>query len=133
MRRTVLVEGESDRVALATLADRLGQTLDDVDVVVLGGITNIRAVAVRLGPQGEGHHLSGLYDSPAVGIVREGLHQAGLPVDRTDLRELGFFGCVLDLEDELVRAVGLTGVEAVIDDEGEGHSLHLLAGMPASR
>lgn len=133
MHTTVLVEGESDRVALTTLADRRGQALDDVDVMSLGGITNIRAVAVDLGPKGAGHRLCGLYDSPAVGIVREGLHQAGLPVERMDLRELGFFGCVLDLEDELVRAVGLDGVEAVIDAEGEGHSLRLLAGMPAQR
>ncbi|WP_068251006.1 hypothetical protein [Janibacter corallicola] len=133
MPRTVLVEGVSDRVALTTLAHRRGEALDDVDVVALGGITNIRAVAVSLGPRGAGHHLCGLYDSPAVGIVREGLHQAGLPVERAGLRELGFFGCVLDLEDELVRAVGVDGVEAVIDAEGEGRSLRLLAGMPAQR
>ena len=133
-RTVVLVEGESDHIALTTLASRSGQPLgDDVDVVVLGGITNIRAVAGRLGPRGEGHCLAGLYDSPAVGIVREGLHQAGLPVERTDLRDLGFFGCVLDLEDELVRAVGLETVESVIDAEGEEHSLRLLAGMPAQR
>lgn len=38
-----------------------------------------------------------------------------------------------DLEDELIRALGVEAVEAVIEAAGEAHSLRLLAGMPAQR
>ena len=58
----------------------------------------------------------------------------GLPVDETsDLDEVGFFRCEADLEDELIRALGLDRVEAVIAAAGETRSLHLLAQMPAQR
>ena len=46
---------------------------------------------------------------------------------------MGFYGCSTDLEDELIRALGTDGVEAVIDAAGEAQSLRLLAGMPAQR
>ncbi len=131
----VLVEGESDRLALTTLAARTGPDLavDGVEVVVMHGITNTRTHARRLGPLGAGHALAGLYDSPAEGILRDGLAAAGVTAGPEGLRALGFHACVVDLEDELVRAVGLDRVEAVIEAEGEGRSLRLLAGMPAQR
>ena len=48
-RTVVLVEGASDRVALHTLAGRLGRDLEveGVRVVAMGGITNTRAFAAR--------------------------------------------------------------------------------------
>jgi hypothetical protein len=123
-----LVEGESDWRALHTLADRLGCELEatGVEVVALGGVTNIRAFALRYGPRGLGVPLAGLYDAPAEPIVRRGLAAAGLPDD-------GFFGCTSDLEDELIRALGVEAVEDVIDAAGEARSLELLAGMPVQR
>ena len=39
----------------------------------------------------------------------------------------------MDLEDELIRALGVDAVEAVIEKAGETTSLRLLAGMPAQR
>lgn len=133
----VLVEGESDRVALLTLAARLGQdpAAAGVDVLVMNGVTNTRALARRLGPLGEGKVLAGLYDSPDEGKVRRGLVDAGFPsaLQPGGLRDLGFFACRVDLEDELIRAVGLDAVTAVIDAEGESHSLRLLRGMPAQQ
>ncbi|MDF1604585.1 TOPRIM nucleotidyl transferase/hydrolase domain-containing protein [Nocardioides sp. YIM 152315] len=127
-RAVVLVEGDSDRHALHTLARRVGRDLaaDGVEVVVLGGITNIRSFALRYGPCGLGVPLAGLYDAPAEPIVRRGLTAAGVPVD-------GFFRCTADLEDELIRALGVAGVEDVIAAAGEARSLELLAGMPAQR
>ncbi|MFC7495659.1 MULTISPECIES: TOPRIM nucleotidyl transferase/hydrolase domain-containing protein [unclassified Nocardioides] len=127
-RAVVLVEGDSDRRALHTLAGRLGRDLaaDGVEVVVLGGITNIRSFALRYGPGGLGVPLAGLYDAPAERIVRRGLAAAGVPVD-------GFFRCTEDLEDELIRALGVAAVEDVIAAAGEARSLELLAGMPAQR
>ena len=37
------------------------------------------------------------------------------------------------LEDELIRAVGVEGVELVVEAAGETRSLRLLAGMPTQR
>ena len=124
----MLVEGHSDRVAIETLAVRLGRDLaaEGVEVVPMGGITNIRAFALRYGPAGLGVPLAGLYDAPEASVVRRGLAAAGVAGD-------GFFECTADLEDELVRALGADGVEAVIDAAGETRSLRLLAGMPAQR
>jgi predicted ATP-dependent endonuclease of OLD family len=45
----VLVEGDSDRMALHALARRAGRDLagERVHVVAMGGVTNTRAVRVR--------------------------------------------------------------------------------------
>jgi hypothetical protein len=133
-RTVVLVEGESDRVALAAVAARHGRDLaaEGVALVAMGGITNIRAFALRYGPLGLGLPLAGLYDAPEEAHVRRGLAAAGLVVgDR--LEDLGFFRCTADLEDELIRAHGIVGVERVIEAAGETRSLLRLAGMPAQR
>lgn len=136
-RKVVLVEGNSDRVALLTLAALRGRDLvaDGVEIVSMGGVTNTRAFASRYGPVGLGVPILGLFDAPDEAKVRGGLAAAGLPVAQQPegLLELGFFACVSDLEDELIRALGLDGVEAVIDAAGETRSLALLAAMPAQR
>jgi hypothetical protein len=136
-RAVVLVEGESDRVALLTLAGRCGRSLADegIEVVAMGGITNTRAFASHYGPRGLGIPLAGLYDAPEEAKLRHGLTAAGLPaaLGPDGLPALGFFACSVDLEDELIRALGGEAVEAVIDAAGETRSLRLLAGMPAQR
>lgn len=132
-RAVVLVEGESDRVALCALARRTGRDLTDVEVVAMGGITNIRAHALAYGSPGLGRPLAGLYDIGEEHHVRRGLVAAGLPAATDDLAGLGFHACRVDLEDELMRGLGLDGVEAVIEDVGEGRSLRLLTQMPAQR
>ena len=136
-RAVVLVEGNSDRVALHTLAERLGRDLaeEGVEVVPMGGITNTRAFACRYGPLGLGIRLAGLYDAPDEGILRRGLSAAGIgdALDPDGPTRLGFYKCSADLEDELIRALGVDGAEAVIDAAGETRSLRLLAGMPAQR
>ena len=136
-RRVVLVEGNSDRVALRTLAQCLGRDLDaeGVQVVAMGGITNIRAFATQYGPHGLGLPLAGLYDIGEQAVLRRGLVAASLAgaAEPHELELLGFFACERDLEDELLRALGTEGVEAVIAAAGEAQSLRLLAGMPAQR
>jgi hypothetical protein len=133
----VLVEGDSDRVGLETLAARGGRDLaaEGVEVVPMGGITNTRAFALRYGPRGLGVPLAGLYDAPDEAKVRRGLAAAGLDaaVEPDGLTALGFHPCTEDLEDELIRALGVAAVEAVIEAAGEARSLELLAGMPAQR
>lgn len=136
-RVVVLVEGNSDRMALRTLAERRGRDLaaEGIDVVAMGGITNTRAFASHYGPRGLGAPLAGLYDSPDEAKIQHGLAAAGLgaALERDGLTGLGFYKCSVDLEDELIRALGVEAVEAVIEAAGETRSLRLLAGMPAQR
>ena len=136
-RTVVLVEGNSDRVALHALARRHGRDLaaEGVDVIPMHGVTNTRAFASRFGPGGLGIPLAGLYDLPAESILRRGLAAAGLPeaLEPDGPARLGFFACSADLEDELLRALGTPAVEGVIEAAGEAQSLRLLAGMPAQR
>ncbi|MGH3307845.1 MAG: TOPRIM nucleotidyl transferase/hydrolase domain-containing protein [Nocardioides sp.] len=136
-RAVVLVEGNSDRVALQTLAERRGRDLatEGVEVVAMGGITNTRTFASRYGPQGLGVPLAGLYDAADEVKLRHGLAAAGLGValEPDGPSGLGFYKCSADLEDELIRALGVECVEAVIEAAGEARSLRLLAGMPAQR
>ncbi len=133
----MLVEGQSDRAALLTLAGRLGRdpAVEGVEILAMNGVTNIRTFATRYGPRGLGVRLTGLYDAPEERWVRQGLAAAGLPETREtdDLEALGFFACTPDLEDELIRALGLDAVEAVIEAAGETRSLNLLAQMPAQQ
>jgi hypothetical protein len=135
LRAVVLVEGDSDRVALHTLAGRHGRDLaaEGIEVVAMGGITNTRAFASHYGPRGLGVPLAGLYDAPEEGKLLHGLAAAGLDAEPGALTGLGFYSCSVDLEDELVRALGVEAVEAVIEAAGEARSLRLLAGMPAQR
>ena len=66
LRAVVLVEGNSDRVALHTAARGRGRDLagEGVEIVAMGGITNTRAFASHYGPRGLGLPLAGLYDAP---------------------------------------------------------------------
>jgi len=136
-RAVVLVEGNSDLVALHSLAKRLGRDLpaEGIEVVAMGGITNTRAFASRFGPHGLGVPLAGLYDAADESKLQRGLAAAGLgaALDSDGPSRLGFYKCSADLEDELIRAVGVEAVESVIDAAGETRSLRLLAGMPAQR
>ncbi len=136
-RGVILVEGDSDRIALLGLAARLGRdlTAERIDVVAMGGITNTRTFALRYGPRGLGLPLAGLYDAAEEGKLRRGLADAGLApaAEAGGPAALGFYRCTRDLEDELIRAVGADRVQDVIEAAGEAASLRRLAGMPAQR
>ena len=136
-RALVLVEGESDRVALHTLARRLGRDLEreGVEVVDLAGATNVGRWLEDLAATGASPALAGLYDAPEERFFRRGLERGGRgPVpDRARLEELGFFACEPDLEHELIRALGEDAVEAVIEAQGELPSLRILQHQPAQR
>jgi predicted ATP-dependent endonuclease of OLD family len=119
----VLVEGTSDQVALEVLAERRGRDLvgEGVAVVAIGGAKNIGSFLERLGPGGLNVPLAGLCDAGEEDDFRRGLERSGIaqPADRADLEALGFYVCVADLEDELIRALGVDAVEHVIAAEGE--------------
>ncbi|MEW2385220.1 ATP-dependent endonuclease [Micromonospora sp. NPDC047707] len=137
VRAVVLVEGASDRVALETLAARVGRDLpaEGVRVLPMGGVTNVGHFLDALGPPGLGLRLAGLYDAPEEGFVRRGLARAGLgaALTRADLAAYGFHVCVADLEDELIRAAGVDGVRAVLTAVGDLHSWDLFQRQPAQR
>jgi hypothetical protein len=130
----VLVEGESDREAVLALADRRGLDLADrgVEVVAMSGVTNIARYAAELAPT---HRLTGLYDVPEERFVRGGLERAGLaPAPGPEgLAALGFHSCDRDLEDELIRALGVEAVLEVVEAQGDLAHLRGLQQQPAQR
>ena len=109
-RGVVLVEGTSDQVAVETLAGRRGRNLDaeGISIVPMGGAQAIGGFLDRFGPRGLDVRLAGLCDSGEEGDFQRGLERAGLGADltRADMERLGFYVCVADLEDELIRALG---------------------------
>lgn len=119
----VLVEGVSDQLALEALARRRGRDLDAerVSIMPIGGATNIGRFLAEFGPQGSDATLAGLCDAAEEGDFRRGLERAGLGANltREDMERLGFYVCVADLEDELIRSLGAAAVELVIDAQGE--------------
>src|SRR5215467_8724319 len=133
----VLVEGISDQIAVETLAARRGRDLGAERVVVLpaGGAHAMTRYLRRFGPAGAGLRLAGLCDAGEENVVRRGLARAGIgsPQTRAGLERLGFYVCVEDLEDELIRAIGAAGVEACIDAQGDLGSFHSLQRQPEWR
>jgi uncharacterized protein (DUF2384 family) len=133
----VLVEGMSDRVAVETLARRRGRDLsaEGVQVVSMGGAGNIGHFLRRYGPRVAGPRLAGLYDAGQEGLFRRGLDEAGFGsgLSAAGMEALGFFVCVADLEDELIRALGIDAVERIIEAEGELRSLRTMQRQPAQR
>jgi hypothetical protein len=49
------------------------------------------------------------------------------------MEALGFFVCVADLEDELIRALGTAAVQEIIEVQGELGSFHIFQKQPAQR
>jgi hypothetical protein len=123
LQAALLVEGLSDRRALEALARRRGRDLDaeGVAVLTMGGVTNLRAYLVRYGPRGSNVRVAAMYDAGEESDVRRALGQAGLgaDVDRAGLERLGFYACHADLEDELIRALGVEAVERVLEARGD--------------
>jgi hypothetical protein len=136
-RTVVLVEGVSDQIAVETLAGRRGRDLAAEGVVVLpvGGAHGVTRYLRRFGPAGTAARLAGLCDAGEVRVVQRGLAAAGLgaPGSHADLERLGFFVCVEDLEDELVRAAGPARVTEVFAARGDLGAFRTLQRQPAWR
>ena len=136
-RAVILVEGVSDRRALEALAARRGRALeaDGVVVVAMGGAKNIARFLERFGPRGSDVALAGLYDVAEEPDIRRGLERAGFGPgsSRLDLERLGFYACIEDLEDELIRAVGADGVVDIVKERGELGPFRTLEKQPEWR
>jgi len=136
-RTVVLVEGISDQLALEALAGRRGRNLDaeGISIVPIRGATNIGSFMDRFGPRGFDVRLAGLCDAAEEGAFRRGLDRAGLGsnLTRADMERLGFYVCVADLEDELIRSLGAAAVEQFVDAQGELGSFRTFQKQPAWR
>ncbi|MFI9818307.1 TOPRIM nucleotidyl transferase/hydrolase domain-containing protein [Saccharothrix variisporea] len=134
-RVVVLVEGVSDQIAVETLAARHGRDLAAEHVVVLpvGGAHGTARYLRRFGPQGA--RLVGLCDAGEAHVVQRALAMAGLgaPGSRAELEELGFFVCVEDLEDELLRAAGPELTAEVLAENGDLAAFRKIQRQPAWR
>jgi hypothetical protein len=130
-----LVEGISDQIALETLAVRRGRDLDAEGVAILpvGGVHGITRYLMKFGPEGTGVRLAGLCDVAEEDIIRRGLVVAnvGSPRSRADLERMGFHVCVQDLEEELIRAVGVASAEELFDAQGDLGSFRRMQRQPA--
>jgi hypothetical protein len=133
----LLVEGVSDQRALEELAARLGRDLaaEGVSIVPMGGAHALGRFLERYGPGGLDLKLAGLCDAGEETDFKRALERAGFGshLTRADMEALGFYVCVENLEDELIRAVGLDGVEQVIAAEGELGAFGTYRKQPAKR
>jgi len=88
----------------------------------MGGITNLRAYLHRHASD----RVAGLYDGSEERYVVRTLEALSHPAE-------GFFRCDADLEDELIRALGVDAVIEVIDQQGELALLETFQQQPFQR
>lgn len=131
----VLVEGISDKHAIEALADRHGRDLEaeGVAVLAMGGAQAIGRFLELYGPRRQNLRLAGLCDLQEEDDFRRGLERAGLGagLTRADMERLGFFVCVRDLEEELIRAHGAEGVVRLAEARGDLQAFRTLQKQPA--
>lgn len=134
-RAAVLVEGVSDRRALERLARRRGRDLtsDGVEIIATAGITNAGRFLDILGRGGHDLTVAGLCDDGEKAGMRKALTDRGLLRDADDLDSVGFFICVKDLEDELVRALGTDAMVELIESQGHVRRFRSFQNQPAQR
>jgi hypothetical protein len=144
-RAVVLVEGESDAAAVRAAAELLGRDLaaERVEVAALGGATGVRRYLAGAGAAASAAPGSSL--SPAASassLSLSGVRVAGLCDERESsdfaaalggLETHAVFVCRADLEDELIRALGVPAVELLLEHEGELQAFRTLQSQPAHR
>ncbi|MET8633447.1 MULTISPECIES: TOPRIM nucleotidyl transferase/hydrolase domain-containing protein [unclassified Streptomyces] len=128
VRTAVLLEGPSDVAAVDALAAGRGRNLaaEGVCVVSMGGAMNVGRYARLLGPPGLGLRLTGLCDAAERPYYVRGLQRAGAA-------EQEFFVCAADLEDELIRALGVARVKELVAAEGDLRALQTFLHQPAQQ
>jgi hypothetical protein len=132
----VLVEGESDAAAVRALADLIGLdlALHQIWLRSANGVTNYSRVLSELILAHPHAGFCGLYDFADERYVRRALSSVIAPIaGDTSVESFGFFACVADLEDELIRALGVESVERVIEAQNELASLRRFQAMPQHR
>ncbi|GGW31588.1 hypothetical protein GCM10010503_04130 [Streptomyces lucensis JCM 4490] len=128
VRTAVLLEGPSDVAAVSALAALHGRDLEaeGVCLMPIGGAMSVGHFTHRLGPPGLGLRLTGLCDERERRFYTRALERAGA-------EESGFYVCAADLEDELIRALGVRRVEEIIQAQGDRRALQTFLRQPAQR
>ncbi|WP_381789668.1 TOPRIM nucleotidyl transferase/hydrolase domain-containing protein [Streptomyces niveus] len=128
VRAAVLLEGPSDVAAVNALAARRGRNLaaEGVCVLSMGGAMSVGRFVSLLGPPGLGVRLTGLCDERERSFYDRALKRAGAA-------RQGFFVCAADLEDELIRALGVGRVEELVRAEGDLRALQTFLRQPAQQ
>lgn len=128
VRTVVLLEGPSDVAAVDALAAGRGRDLaaEGVCVLPMGGAMSVGRFAGLLGPTGLGLRLTGLCDEAERGFYTRALERAGAAHEE-------FFVCAADLEDELIRALGVTRVGELVGAEGDLRALQTFLRQPAQQ
>jgi hypothetical protein len=123
IRLAVLVEGRSDAAAVTALAGRRGRDLgaEGAMVIPMGGAMSIARFFRVVGPDGLGWRVTGLCDAG------ERSH-----FDRLLAAE-SVFACERDLEEELLRALGVESAEAVLEAQGDLARFRTFQRQPAQR
>lgn len=126
----VLLEGPSDVAALeavlATRAPAVPRTA--YRLVDMGGVTNTATHLRAAGPA----PVLGLCDERETWVVVGALRRRGLVVEgEQDLGRLGFFVCRADLEEELIRALGVPECMELLGRLGLGGRFATFSGQPA--
>jgi hypothetical protein len=131
----VLVEGDSDRLAIEAVAVRLGHDLaaSGAIVVSMHGITNLHHHLARLAGDPVRRRIVGLFDVGEIAYVRHAVGGAGLGAVDADLASIGFYACEPDLEGELIRALGSARVEELLAEHGELARFRTFQHQPAQR
>lgn len=117
----VLVEGCSDVAALDALP-LPAEVREQVELVAMGGITNVAAHVIRLRREQP--------DAVLVGVCDE-RERRFMERELPALAEI--FVCERDLEDELIRAVGPEAVVGLLDELGELGRFHTFQDQPEWR
>ncbi|MFF1273016.1 TOPRIM nucleotidyl transferase/hydrolase domain-containing protein [Streptomyces marokkonensis] len=128
VRTVVLLEGLSDAAAVDALAASRGRDLagEGICVLPMGGAMSVGRFAGLVGPAGLGLRLTGLCDEAEYGYYARGLDRAGADGQ-------GFHVCAADLEDELIRALGVQRVREIIRAEGDERALRTFLRQPAQQ
>jgi hypothetical protein len=106
-------------------------------VLPIGGSKSFGPFVRAFGPAGLNLRLAGLYDAGEERDVERALTHAGRlaagDTGEAALARAGFFRCDADLEDELVRALGVARTEEVLAADGALPSLRIMQKQPAQR
>jgi hypothetical protein len=132
----ILVEGESDAAAVRALAGLIGcdPGLHQIEIRPAGGVSSFSRVLSDFVRTHPGADFCGMYDVAEERHVRRALAGAAVPIaDHESTEWFGFFACVADLEDELIRALGAEAVERLLEEQAELHSFRRFQAMPQHR
>ncbi|MEV8593149.1 TOPRIM nucleotidyl transferase/hydrolase domain-containing protein [Streptomyces sp. NPDC052012] len=124
----VLLEGRSDVAAVDALAERRGRDLaaEGVAVLSIDGAMSVGRYAGLLGAPGLGLRLTGLCDVAERPYYVRGFERAGAA-------QQDIFVCAADLEDELIRALGVDRVAELVREQGEFRPLRTFLRQPAQQ